>query len=115
MVKLLLAGAVALLPIAGLGAQTIDPVSYEAMAQGRYSAAEAKLAARVAKGSEDPAVLLNLAHLYKRDGRVADAEMLYRRVLGSTNILMEMPDGRPAASHDLAGRGLARLASFATR
>lgn len=115
MIKVIAAGALALAMTAGVQAQSVDPVAYEALARGNFTAAETRLESQLAKGSRDPAVLLNLAHVYKRDGRMADAAGLYREVLTARNISMELPDGSPAWSHDLAARGLARLTMLSAR
>lgn len=96
-------------------AQAADPVGFEALQRGEYDAAQSSLAARLANGSNEPGVLLNLAHVYGRDGRRDDATMLYRQVLDGRNVVMEMADGRPAWSHALAQRGLQRLSRTASR
>ncbi|WP_156679819.1 tetratricopeptide repeat protein [Sphingomonas profundi] len=118
MLKFLVAGGLILAPLAGAHAGVIDPVdpdAYAAISNGRYAAAETRLTARVEHGSNDPAVLINLAHLYARDGRGANAAAMYREVLAAPNERMELADGSPAWSHDLAQRGLRRLTSYAAR
>ncbi len=112
MIKIIFAAMVVLLPVA---VQAADPVAFTALAKGRYAAAEARLVSEVANGSEEPGVLLNLAHVYGREGRRDDAVRLYRQVLAVPNVRMEMADGSPAWSHDLAGRGMIRLSAIASR
>jgi Flp pilus assembly protein TadD len=64
--------------------------------------------------ADDPAQLLNLAHVYRRTGREAEAQFLYSRIL-------ELPDardlavgGQPASSHALARQALS-TARYASR
>jgi len=89
----------------GLAAQEYG---YQQIAEGKLLLAESTLeAARVAEPRE-PSVLINLAAIYARTGRTDQAQAMYREVLATQNVQLEMGDHRPAWSHDLARRGLQR-------
>lgn len=104
----------ALLGCSGL-ALAADPVAFSAIARSNWQVAEARLTAELAAGSQEPGVLLNLAHVYGQTGRVIQAQDLYRRVQAQPNVLMERPDGSPAWAHDLARFGLQRTSQLASR
>ena len=108
-----LVGGALLLMVSGTA--MADPVAYRAIANKDLGAAEAQLTSALAEEASEPGVLLNLAHVYRQTARGAEADALYRRVLGAPDVLMAMPDGRPASSHRLASLGLARSAQFASR
>ena len=59
-------------------------------------------------------VLLNLAAVYARTGRLADADSLYRQVAAAPDEMLEMPDGGDASAHALAQAGLTRVAAPAS-
>lgn len=81
---------------------------YQQIADGKLLLAESTLeTARVAEPGE-PSVMINLAAIYARTGRTEQAQAMYRQVLASENVQLEMGDHRPAWSHDLARRGLQR-------
>ena len=56
-------------------------------------------------------VLLNLAAVYARTGRLANADSLYRQVAAAPDEMLEMPDGGDASAHALAQAGLTRVAA----
>lgn len=74
-----------------------------AIRDGDWQAAEARLAA----DANDPAQVLNLAHVYRRTGREAEARFLYARVLEMRDADDLMVDGRRASSRQLARTALA--------
>lgn len=116
MKKLAWIAAVVLVPLAPANASDHpDPVAAQAISDADYGAAEARLERAVARGSSEPAVLINLAQVYYKTGRSADASDLYRAILARPNVQMALPDGSPAWSHDLATRGLKRTAVIAQR
>lgn len=79
---------------------------YQQIADGKLLLAESTLdAARVAEPGE-PSVMINLAAIYARTGRVEQAKAMYQEVLATDNVLLELGDHRPAWSHDLACLGL---------
>ena len=92
-----------------------DPVAVSAIATSDWQRAEAQLSAQIAKGSREPGVLLNLAHVYRQTDRTAQAVDLYRQVQAEPNVQMERTDGSPAWSHDLARFGLQRASRMASR
>lgn len=108
-----LIGGAALLALSG--AALADPVAYRAIATNNLGVAETQLTSALAETASEPGVLLNLAHVYRQTARGPQADALYRRVLAAPDVLMGMPDGRPASSHRLAELGLARSAQFASR
>lgn len=98
--------------IAALGLATTPALAqdygYRQIADGNLLLAETQLdSQRVAEPGE-PSVLINLAAIYARTGRAAQAQAAYQRVLATENVQLEMGDHRPAWSHDLARRGLQR-------
>lgn len=109
-----LIGSVMLLAVSG-AAMAADPVAFRAIASNDMATAEAQLAGELAAGSNEPGVLLNLAHVYRQSARGVEADALYRRVLATPNVQMARADGSPAWSHSLAKQGLARNAQFASR
>ncbi|HEX8446551.1 MAG TPA: tetratricopeptide repeat protein [Sphingomonas sp.] len=112
MIRLL--GGALLLSVAG-AALAADPVAFQAIAAKDLTGAARQLETELAAGSNEPGVLLNLAHVYRQTARDVDADALYRRVLATPNVQMATPDGNPAWSHTLAKRALARNAQFAAR
>ena len=81
----------------------------------RLNAAETQLEARRVAEPKEPSVLLNLAFVYAKTQRTAEASALYRDVLAQPNVQMELGSGKPAWSHDLAKAGLGRSAVMASR
>lgn len=65
--------------------------------------------------ANDPARLLNLAHVYQKTGRDLEARRLYQAVLGQRDCTVELADGEPASCHGLAQKGLAQPTGFAAR
>lgn len=91
-------------------------LGYAAIVSGDLQSAERQLGSgKVA--ADDPARLLNLAHVYGKTGRIPAAAQLYRQVLaGRTDPLLALRSGEPARAKDLAAAGLERLnAEYASR
>ncbi|MBB5685079.1 tetratricopeptide repeat protein [Sphingobium boeckii] len=88
---------------------------YAQISANKLSAAETQLDARRAAEPREPSVLLNLAFVYAKTTRTAEASALYRDVLALPNVQMELGNGKPAWSHDLAKAGLGRSALMASR
>lgn len=101
---ILVSAALAAAPVTAAFAQ--DQVAFEALTKANYSVAEQQLAPQVAAGEREPGVLLNLAAVYLRTGRSAEAIRLYRIVQAEENVLMDPVSGDPIWSHDVAQRGL---------
>lgn len=113
------AGAIILgaaLAATAAGAQTQEQrYGFDAIQRADLTAAEARLSAERIAQPDEPSVLINLAHIYAKTGRTAQAEMLYRQVLSSDNVLMLTGSRRQLWSHDLASRGLERTRLVASR
>ena len=60
-------------------------------------------------------MLLNLAAVYGRTGRAAEARMLYQEVLGADDVLMDVSADRSVSAHRIAEAGLRRLAGSGAR
>ena len=89
--------------------------AFPQIAAQRFDAAETRLAARRAAEPREPSVLLNLAYVYAKTNRQGLASGLYEDVLALPNVQMELGNGTPAWSHDLAKRALSGNAAMASR
>lgn len=79
-----------------------------------WKKAEAQLTSS-AVDADDPARLLNLAHVYRKTGREAEARDIYRRLAGrSHHFLVELANGDVASTRELARQGLADASSYAS-
>lgn len=87
----------------------VRSVAAAEIAQGDYSQAEAKLQSELRVYPTRPELLLNLAAVYARTGRTADARRIYAQVMQGSDVLMDLPGERVAGSHAIAQRGLNRL------
>lgn len=93
-----------------------DRVGYQAIAAGSLNDAERTIQAERAIFPERPELMLNLAAIYARTGRDAQARTLYGDVLTRDAVAMDMADGSVQSSHTLAHKGLSRLVTtMATR
>ena len=97
-------------------AQARDRVGYQAIAAGSLTQAERTLDAERAIFPDRPELMLNLAAVYARTGREAQARALYADVLDRGDVAMDLADGSVVSSHALAHKALARLTTtMATR
>jgi hypothetical protein len=87
-----------------------DRVAYRAIAAGDFTTAVERLEAERRIHPQRPELMLNLAAAYGRTSREADARTLYAEVLRRPAVNMDLPNGSVASSHDVATRGLARIA-----
>jgi len=96
------------LALAGAAAPALaaDETGYQAIAAGNLAAAERGILAEQKVYGNRPELMLNLAAVYRRTGREADARALYQRVLQRREVAMDMPSGAVVSSHELARRGL---------
>ncbi|MBX9795954.1 MAG: tetratricopeptide repeat protein [Sphingomonas sp.] len=107
-----------LLVLAALGsagaarAETEYYTGYSQIMRGDYAAAQSMIEKELKAGPRDADLLLNLAFVYTRTGRRAEAAALYRQVLALPDDEM-MSNGGTVMSHDLAERGLKRLTVLA--
>lgn len=86
-----------------------DRTGYRQIAVGDLAGAEATLVAERRIFPDRPELMLNLASIYARTGRTADAAALYRATLAADDVLLELPNGTDASSHALAQAGAAAL------
>jgi Flp pilus assembly protein TadD len=114
-----IAGALAAASVMMLGgvahAQQPNRYGYDQIAAKNMTAAESRLVAQRLAEPNEPSVLLNLAFVYKKTNRTAEAEALYNAVLAQPDVLMALGSGKPASSHMLAMRGLGRPMIYAGR
>lgn len=83
-------------------------LGYAAIVNGDLTAAETQLKTG-SVSRDDPARLLNLAHVYQMTGRSVQAAQLYRQVLaGNADPMLELASGEPARAKRLASSGLER-------
>ncbi len=111
--SIVLAAPLALTPAAQAQVRA-DPYAKVAIESGDYATAEHKLLAERRIFPERPEVLLNLAAVYAKTGRYAEARVVYDRVLTLDPVAMDVADGEVAPSHLVAHRGL-RLIDNAAR
>jgi predicted Zn-dependent protease len=104
--------AVALLAAPGYAK---DRTGFQAIEAGDLAKAERRIERERKIFPDRPALLINLAAIYRQTGRAGEAQALYRRVLERPAVEMELADGAAASSHDLARAGLARGTQVATR
>lgn len=108
--------AVALVALTGTSAVAKDRVGYQAIAAGSLAKAEQTITAERAIFPDRPELMLNLAAVYARTGREAQARALYGEVLDREAVAMDLADGSVRTSHELARAGLGRLSTaMATR
>ena len=85
-----------------------DRTGYTAIAAGDLSTAEQRIVAERKIFPQRPELMLNLASVYHRTGRDAEARALYAAVLERPAVAMDLPSGAVMSSHDLATRALGR-------
>ena len=116
MIDKMMVPAVVLLAVLATPAVAKDRVGYQAIAAGNVVQAERTLDAERAIFPQKPELMLNLAAIYARTGREAQARTLYGQVLEQDAVAMDLADGSVRSSHDLAHLGLTRLTTtMATR
>ncbi|PAX06792.1 hypothetical protein CKY28_15640 [Sphingomonas lenta] len=79
-----------------------DRTMYQLIALGDYARAERMLLAEQKRTPERPELLLNLAAVYAKTNRVAEARALYAEVLDRPAVALDMLSGRTVSSHDVA-------------
>lgn len=93
-----------------------ERVGYSQIAAGRLAEAETLLNKERAIFPDRPELMLNLAAVYARTGRAAQARALYVDVLDAPAVDLDLPSGDFTSSHDVARNGLATIgATLATR
>ncbi len=88
-----------------------------AIAAGAYSQAEQAIQSELRIHPGRPELLLNLAVVYARTGRMTEARALYAQVLAQRDVLMDLNADKVAGSHAIASIGLrqAQPAQFTSR
>lgn len=85
-------------------------LGYEALMRADYSAAEQQIEARNGVTVNDPARLLNLANVYLRTGRIANARALFEAVRDHRrHFALEMANGAVMDSREVARIALERM------
>lgn len=82
---------------------------FTAISAGSLAEAERVLTRERAMFPERPELMLNLAAVYARTGRAAEARALYADVLARDPVAMELASGNVETSHQLARRGLSHV------
>jgi UTP:GlnB (protein PII) uridylyltransferase len=82
---------------------------YAEIARGDYVAAEQRITTEQRMFRHDPDLMLNMAYVYARTGRVSQARALYSAVLTMPDEMLDLPQGYSAPSHDVARTALSRL------
>ena len=108
-IHLVAAATVAVMVAAAAPVQAKDRNGYHAIAARDFAAAERRLDAERRIFPNKPELLINLASVYRRTGRDADARSLYQAVLDREPVELSLPNGEGASSHALAHAGLRRL------
>lgn len=111
----LIAGALVAIGLSTAAGAQGNPYGYDQIAAKNLQAAERTLVAQSAVEPDEPSVLLNLAFVYKKTGRAAEANALYERVLAQPDVLMALGSGKPAWSHAVAMKGIGRSTAYAGR
>lgn len=86
-----------------------DRTMYQLIALGDYARAERMLLAERERTPKRPELLLNLAAVYAKTDRIAQARALYAEVLDREPVALDMMSGRTVSSHDVALRALTSL------
>lgn len=112
----LMVPAMMLAMVAAMPSLAKDRVGYQAISTGSLGDAERTITAEREIFPQRPELMLNLAAVYSRTGRQAQARALYGDVLQRQPVAMDLADGSVVSSHVLAHKGLARLgATMASR
>lgn len=82
---------------------------FQEIAAGNFLGAERTLLEERRANPKSPELMLNLAAVYAKTGRAADARALYDAVLQEKPIAMDMPSGAILSSHTVARTGLRHL------
>ena len=79
------------------------------MSAGAYAQAEKAIEAELRIYPGRPELLLNLATIYARTGRTAEARVLYANVLAQRDVLMDVSADKVVGSHAIATMGLKQI------
>ncbi len=90
-------------------AHAADRTGYQAISAGDYASAEKALLAERRVFPRRPELMINLATVYARTGRLSQAAALYRAALDEDQVEMLLPSDSVESSHVVAQRGLDSL------
>ncbi len=107
MFKAIAAGAMLLVSTGAVQAQDFAGAGH--ILRGDLAAAERAIQAEQRLVPRDADLLLNLAFVYARTGRQAEARRLYRQVAAQPDELLDLPARRTVRAHAVAAAGLQRL------
>lgn len=79
------------------------------IARGDYVAAERVILEQQRLFPRDADLLINLAYVYARTGRQAEARRLYQQVTAQPDEMLDMSGQRTVRAHRVAAAGLQRL------
>ena len=88
--------------------------AHAAYVQGDFAQAERVLIAEQRVFPNSPEVLVNLAAVYARTGRMQQAAALYRQVLNGEDVALDLSADRTVSSHAIATTGLQRVSGLQT-
>ncbi len=105
--------AVAIIAIAGTSSQLFasETNGYQAIVAGNFSGAEQQIVRERRLFPHDSDLLINLALVYQRTGRVAAARQLYQDVLARPDEELDIAGQQSRWSHAIAAEALDRLDS----
>jgi tetratricopeptide (TPR) repeat protein len=104
-----IAAGAALLSAMSVPAHADERNGYRQIVAGDYASAERIVNDTRKLFPVEPDLLLNLAAVYRRTGRVDDARALYQRVLGRPDADLDLANGANVSAHALARAGLRDL------
>lgn len=108
-IRLVMAAAVTAVLAMAAPVHAKDRTGYKAIAAQDYAKAERRLAAERRVFPNKPELMLNLAAVYLKTGRAAEARALYAEVLDQPETMMDLPSGRSVSSHGIATTAVAAL------
>lgn len=111
----IVAAPLAAISSTAVAGKPVDNYGLAAISVGDLRAAEAQLMQRLYVAPHDVTALLNLAMVYRKTGRVAQADELYTRVLTRDDVLLDARNGATVWAHDLAKAKRTTTIALATR
>jgi Flp pilus assembly protein TadD len=102
--------------LSGIGeANAQDLNGFQKLQAGDYRAAELEIRQEMRLFPHDPDLLINLATVYVRTGRMAEARALYRDVLARADEELDVLNHGNASSHAVARLAISRTDQIAQR
>ncbi|MGJ3629470.1 tetratricopeptide repeat protein [Sphingomonas sp. MMS24-JH45] len=109
MSTMVMAASTAVAMTLAIPAAAQERTGYVAIAGGDLAGAQATIERERVIFPNRPELMVSVAAVYARTGRVVEARQAYADVLAGNWVDLELGDGRTMSSHDIARRGLARL------